>query len=562
MITVDIGGYRYTAEMGDPMAPPESLGGLDLTTLRMTEHFTPTGNQAHIEGVIHYSGPGTAVPKREQEIRVTFYPRNPDGTVGDADVLFGGVVEQVNAEVINQSQMYVNIDARDYMKWLDRKLVSGVYVEDTPGAMVRHILLDFGDMQDVYDPSSSRFYDAGIDVAFGSILPKAFSYRRLSEAIQEVADATDAIWWIDHTKGLHFIRTEDVQNQAPLPKQTVAILTRVGASITPSSPVAVLDLDAPYMDYDDEAEALLSRESSFAISNFAMEDSSVGLQNSLVVKDMFYRGVESLYVPTNSAGDGWGQAQTFDSSHIASARFPLPEIPYDLTEDDFSVEFDRGNGYYPLIVEPDPVNRLSNRTLQPERGTVFVGFGGRAGGPYIRWRPGAIRDGGEGVDTSTAYRIKLRPFYAALFSQTSRNTSSISYFAEESGGAHDGVFESLIDFGDLEFTGEDPIQAFEEFAANLLARGSWPVYNGSFNCLSSDITGWRARQRFYLTSKTFDLHNLQHWDALGRPDYDPNRPYHETRPVIPGIIKSITITVHSPDLLYYDIDWSSAISDV
>ena len=537
-IQVEIGGRDYTVSDGT------TASGLNWASLRVTDVFAPTGNQADIEGVVNYYDMGSFVmPRSEEEMRVTFYSeRTPSGLVdpSSAEVLFGGVVENVHWELINQGRMFIRIMARDYMKWLDRKLVSGVYIENTPGAMVRHLLLNFADMQDIYDMSDPRFYDADIDVEFGQILPKAFSYRKPSEAVQEIAEATDAVWWPDHQKGVHFIPTEGIRNRAPFGTRTVPILTRDGRSIIPPNPVAVYDLDTEYN-----------------ASDFKMEESSVGLQNSLVVQDLNYRSPQTLYIPANDDNTGWSAStHRFESSHVANRRLPLPEIPYDLSDTDFSVEFDRGNGYYELTVEPDPINRLSDRIYDPPAGTVFVGFGGRVGGPYIRW------SADERVNTNTAYRIKLRPFYAALFSQTSRNTSSSSYYRRTSGGVHDGIFETLINFGDLEFTGENPIRAFEEFATNLLARRSWPVYNGSFTCLSTNQTGWRARQRFYLTSETFDLYDLQHWDAIGSPDYDQNRPYHETRPVIPGIIKSVTTTVQSPDLLQYEMEWSSTISDI
>ena len=92
-----------------------------------------------------------------------------------------------------------------------------------------------------------------------------------------------------------------------------------------------------------------------------------------------------------------------------------------------------------------------------------------------------------------------------------------------------------------------------------MRRRSWPTYSGTFESHSSDITGWRARQRLHITSERFDLFDLEHWVILGRPPIGSS--YISARPAIPAYIMSVETTVENPDLLVQKMTWSSTLSD-
>ena len=532
-----ISGRQYT------MPYANTTSGLGWRSMRLTEVYAPTGNTFYIEGVLHASQRGIfVVPKSEEEIRVTFYDTaHPAGMV-----IFGGVVERGGLKLVSKGRMVLTIEARDYMKWLDRRLVSGVYTDRIPGLMVASILRDFANVQEEDD--GVRFYFAPrtadnepqFDTEFGNILPKNYNLRALSETVQDIAENSDGVWWPDHTKGIHFVPSESLTNMPPgLPVVTVPVLGTDG--VTSETPVGLYNLD-------DEIN----------LSNFEMEANTSNLVNALVVNNFFFRSPQPTFIPPNDDDTGFStdNVREFTGPEANGFITTLPYKPYSLTDDDFEVWFSEDRATYRRMdVQLDPNTRLSSTRIMPPVDTVYVGFGDGETGAYIRWSPV------QRLSTSAAFRVKLRPFLAALFPELAHNIRSIIHFEEVTGGVHDGVYEQLVSFDDLEFSGENPVDAFNEYGSRLLRRRSWPVYTGKFTCLSSDSTGWRSRQRFYVTSEEFEIFDEQHHVRMGSPAHDITRPYYMTRPPIRAIVKTVTTEAINAQELKHTITWSSTESD-
>ncbi len=93
--------------------------------------MTAKGDVAEIQGTFLYPNDmPTHLPRTEEELVIKF----------NDTTIFGGVVEEVEFEVLGQNQALVTVRCRDYTKWLDGKLVSGVFTQSKADDMVKAIV--------------------------------------------------------------------------------------------------------------------------------------------------------------------------------------------------------------------------------------------------------------------------------------------------------------------------------------------------------------------------------------------------------------------------------------
>ena len=486
-IVIKIGATEYTA--GDSSNEKD---GFDWTTLNVTDVMAPTGDVASLSGFFTYPYEGRIVmPETEQELRITFQK----STDRVATTLFGGIIEQMSAKVVGPSQISVDISARDYVKWLNQKLVSGVFTDTAADDMVKSILASF----------STGFTTTNVEVV-ADILPKVFNFVSVSEAIQEIADTVGASWYVDVDRDVHFFKADNVTNIAPLAAFNV----------------------------DTEKKA----------GSFQYSKDTTGIQNALVVKDFHFRSPNLIYIPPNAAENGFGSDISFDTNEIAKRSTDIPEIPYDTDDFTFSVK-PSGGAYSNRIVLWDQI-ASQNGANDTDPNAVYVDVKNLK----VRWGSGA------GIIASDSIRISYRPLFANLFPQLAREVYSIEEFSRregQGGRISDGIYERLINFTDLEFTGTDPIEAFLQFGNTILKNHAWPVISGKFSCLSIDYPGWTAGQTFTVFSEIFDIYDLQQWVQDGR--------LAEKQP-IKVWVQSVGITAISTEVLKYDISFSSVATDI
>ena len=164
-----------------------------------------------------------------------------------------------------------------------------------------------------------------------------------------------------------------------------------------------------------------------------------------------------------------------------------------------------------------------------------------------------------GIVATDSIRISYRPLLNNPFPERTRHVHSIAEFArrESQGGrTSDGIYEKLISFTDLEFGGDNPIEAFLQFGNMLLTNHAWPVIDGTFDCLSINYVQWTAGQTFRMISEAFNIFDLEQWVIAGGPDTDP------VKQSVLMYVKSISITPLSTDVLQYKIGFSNRAGDV
>ena len=158
-------------------------------------------------------------------------------------------------------------------------------------------------------------------------------------------------------------------------------------------------------------------------------------------------------------------------------------------------------------------------------------------------------------------RMSYRPLLANIFPAIAREVFSITEFAarETAGGrtndgfAPDGIYERLIHFTDLEFTGEDPFETMNEFSQHILRLHAWPTMEGSFETLSTYFAGWKAGQTFRITSEAFDIFDLESWVKRGKPAVPSGSNYSDTKEPIRVWVKAVRTTILSPTVLHHRI---------
>lgn len=113
--------------------------------------------------------------------------------------VFGGTidrVQRVKPAPGSDAQVY-GIECVDWHQVADRRLVAEVYEGVLAGAIVKSIV-------DKYLAAEGVSYGAAT-VADGPVITKAvFNYVPASQALEELADLTGYLWWIDANKVLYF----------------------------------------------------------------------------------------------------------------------------------------------------------------------------------------------------------------------------------------------------------------------------------------------------------------------------------------------------------------------
>ena len=505
MITITMGGVSYSPNE-DVVRVTRSLGrgGFDWRSLSILDVLAPTGDTMTVRGTFRLPEdiPGR-LPQTEQEVRVVHRD-----DAGISTTLFGGILEKIDMEIVGFNQISFSISARDYAKWLSRKLISGVFTQATGGAMV----------QSIFDTFTTEFTTNGItDIT--PVLPKVYNFVPGIEAVQEIADTVDAIWYITPDRDVVFRPSEAAGNAAPL----------------------------SHYDVDKE----------LGVGNLKISIDTTDIQNSLIIKDFTFRGPNVYYLPSNDTHDGFASSTTgyeLSAADASAKRVLLDSVPYDLNDFAFAVNTTTPSTAW---VNKTPVwDTLTETAGVPkvlDTDKVYIKSGKSASGANTTVRWGFSTSAGDHI------RISYRPLLGAPFPDLTREVYSIDEFGRReasSGRLSDGIHEKTINFNDLEFGGDDPLQVLADFASQILKYRAWPRVEGSFETTSLEFSGkfWKAGQKFYMRSRLLNLFDLGAWTKRGRP---ANRDFYSTHPPLLMWVTSVKMTMINPDVIHYVVYFSN-----
>lgn len=172
------------------MAIQITIGGVDytqyvyLSTIQVDSNIAVNSDTAQLNIII----PNQALPRPKggQEIIIS------NGNT----IEFAGVVLKPGEDALAPDQMQYTVQCRDYLYWLDKRLVVESYSNMSAGAIVQAIV-------STYTSGFTTNGVGGLDASF--IIPSIkFDHVPPSEAIQKLADAVGFNWWVDYNKDVHF----------------------------------------------------------------------------------------------------------------------------------------------------------------------------------------------------------------------------------------------------------------------------------------------------------------------------------------------------------------------
>ena len=438
-----------------------------------------------------------SVPSVNQRVRFIFRPSAANGGAGVTRTIFGGVVTAVNLSWANPHGVEIHFECQDYMRWLDRKLVTGVFVNDNAGDMIKAIL-------DTTSPDIGQsFIETGLP-----IFPKVFDFIRPSEAINQIAEDTGYLWWIDEDKNLHF--TSTLANVAPIP------------ALVPETNANVGDL--------------------------RISIDSSRLANRIIIREFVFRSPGSFY--ENGGTSANAVDYTYDTDHFTPMgtkdRIYLALEPF--SAEDVTVIRTSDIPDTSLAVLPDTV---SNPDAQPggsgtsPADTVYVNSRAK----YIRWPQDQLPSNNDTYSVSYKPRIKnsvaeITPDILSILTQANRENST------------DGIYDEIVSLQDIEITGPtntDVLHAVQLLGNRILNTRAWPIVSGSFSVYSDKVDGWEIGQTFTIMSETFGVYDYEHAAHTGdvttgaEGDHVPLRVW----------ITRITTRPVNEDVLNYEIEFSN-----
>lgn len=120
-----------------------------------------------------------------------------------ANKIFGGVIVERNE--VNKGGLLLgyHIRCKDYSQFLDRKVVTKSYANQTARAIILDIISTF----------TSGFTTANVAASTPTVASIKFNYEQVTRCITQLADQIAWDWYVDYDKDIHFFDTE--ANPAP-----------------------------------------------------------------------------------------------------------------------------------------------------------------------------------------------------------------------------------------------------------------------------------------------------------------------------------------------------------
>ena len=189
-IQILIGGQDYTQYT-------------DIKSIKIDSNIAVTSDTASFDAYI----PKKAVPRPKggQEIKI----------MNGSSIEFGGVIMEPKEIAVASDQMKYSISCRDYVYWLNKRVVTNTYNNYTSGNIVKDIVSNF-----TSGFTANNVY--GTDSSF-AISQIKFDHKAPSECIKKLADDIGFQWWVDYNKDVHFGPV--MTTLSPLPNNTLLVDT-------------------------------------------------------------------------------------------------------------------------------------------------------------------------------------------------------------------------------------------------------------------------------------------------------------------------------------------------
>lgn len=170
-VKITIGGQDYTQYV-------------DLKTVKIDSNISVNSDTAEFNVII----PQKALPRPKGGQEVIIW--------NGSNKEFAGVVLLPHEEALAPDRMLYDVKCRDYVYWLDKRVVVNSYANMSAG----NILLD---IVNNFTQGFTTNHVLGTDSSFNVPFIK-FDHTSVSAAFQKLADAVGYNWWIDYNKDIHF----------------------------------------------------------------------------------------------------------------------------------------------------------------------------------------------------------------------------------------------------------------------------------------------------------------------------------------------------------------------
>jgi len=349
---------------------------------------------------------------------------------------FGGVLLTVNRRFGPEKLSVIyRCSCKDYIFFLNRRLINKLYASQAAGQTVKDILTDLHSASDS-DIHYEFFKDNVTNVDNGANLA-AFTFDKMipSQALDIIAQSTGMQWWIDFDKNIYF--------------------KVLNASVASHLTALTLNIDTDQTSH----------------YNFEESESIDGIASQLILRDM------RLLSTSNQVDEFLGSEGKSHNSGKDNKIFFLSRTPFTFLNVS-SVTKDTGGGD---VAQTLNFEDIDGSPPGGEGGSTDVYIYVKDEGSYVRFS-----DSNTVGDTDT---IKITYKYTVTDDLEDPDFAAVDQLAERTGG--DGIHQFLYSqTSGMKFTNLDDaehvLQLLRERKSKILRRGSF----------SSWVKGWQAGQKF------------------------------------------------------------------
>ena len=148
----------------------------------------------------------------------TFYSFEPFQSVEiidtNADTAFKGVIMKPVARLLSPTQRIWDLKCTDNHYYVDKRIIARAYTNQTAGAIVRDLISNVFSAEGI---SEGTIHD------LSTVDKMVFNYVNGDRALRMLSEYTNAVWYVDENKALHFY--ERTSNNAPFTIRDGDVLT-------------------------------------------------------------------------------------------------------------------------------------------------------------------------------------------------------------------------------------------------------------------------------------------------------------------------------------------------
>jgi hypothetical protein len=356
----------------------------------------------------------------------------------DAYPLFAGTIMNVGQKMLNPITFHFTVEAADYTRFFDRRVVSKKFPKDST---VNEVVLE------IIDKWTVGFTKKNVKYSAIRLPELAFDNATPSACLDEVAEKIGWQWYVDFNKDVHFFESEEAK------------------------PPALISTNNCY-DLDTEIDAGGDVEISEDVGN---------LKNFIILKDV---KTKSKFAIWDSFLETAKMFFTFKWDVFTPTVIDRDSIKEYLTGK--IVDNNTGAFIDKLEFRIDNVDGNIESKIGADN-TIFVNF------EYMGFRTSDKL--AQRLQDNPSYRLDLNYSPAEDVELPFLEPDSILEMQEREGGDSSGIYEYVCSEPTLwTETGEEA----SGIAEQVLARDAWPSFSGSFKSYKK---GWKAGQHFTLKSE-------------------------------------------------------------